>query len=64
MERFCLVQGMPGTGKTQLIIKLIEYFYRENKTILVTSFNNQALTNILDREINEHKVISPEHIIR
>ena len=49
MEHFCLVEGMPGTGKTQLILKLISYFYRIGKTVLVTSFTNQALTNILSR---------------
>lgn len=40
---------MPGTGKTQLILKLISYFYRTGKSVLVTSFTNQALTNILSR---------------
>jgi nucleoside-triphosphatase THEP1 len=49
MERFCLIQGMPGTGKTQLIQKLIQYFYKMGQTVLVTSFTNQALSNILDR---------------
>lgn len=56
-ERLCLVEGMPGTGKTQLILKLIQYFYRQGKTVLVTSFTNQALVNILDREINNEKKI-------
>lgn len=44
---------MPGTGKTELIIRLIEYYDRIGKTVLVTSFTNQALSNILDREIKK-----------
>jgi KaiC/GvpD/RAD55 family RecA-like ATPase len=49
MDKFCLVQGMPGTGKTQLIIKLIQYYYRIGQTVLITSYTNQTLTNILTR---------------
>lgn len=64
MDRFCLVEGMPGTGKTQLILKLVQYYYRIGKTVLVTSFTNQALSNILDREMNEQKKIPIDHIIR
>lgn len=63
-SRFCLVEGMPGTGKTQLILKLIQYFYRIGLTVLITSFTNQALSNILDRELSTHKVIPVQHIIR
>jgi MoxR-like ATPase len=44
---------MPGTGKTQLILKLAQHFFKEGKTILITSYTNQALANILDREINK-----------
>jgi GTPase SAR1 family protein len=55
---------MPGTGKTQLIIKLIQYYYRKDKTILITSFTNQALTNILNRELKNEKIIPTECISR
>ena len=53
MEKFALVQGMPGTGKTKLILKLAEYFYGQGKIVLITAFTNQALLNILEREIHE-----------
>ena len=49
MDKMCLIEGMPGTGKTQLILRLIEYFYSQGKTVLVTSFTNQSLSNIIDR---------------
>jgi DNA replication protein DnaC len=48
-RKFCLVEGLPGTGKTQLILKLMHYFYRIGQRVLVTAYTNQALTNILRR---------------
>ena len=48
-EKFCLVEGMPGTGKTQLILQLIEHFYATGLRVLVTAFTNQAIVNILIR---------------
>lgn len=64
MQKFCLVEGMPGTGKTQLILKLAQHFFKEGKTILITSYTNQALANILDREINQEKQIPLDCMIR
>jgi superfamily I DNA/RNA helicase len=46
-ERFCLVEGMPGTGKTELIIRLILKFSTMKKNVLITTFTNRALDNIL-----------------
>lgn len=64
MNKFALVQGMPGTGKTKLILKLAEYFYAQNKKVLITAFTNQALFNILEREIHDEKIIKAEHLVR
>ena len=64
MNKFALVQGMPGTGKTKLILKLAEYFYGQGKKVLITAFTNQALFNILEREVHDEKIIKPQHLVR
>jgi DNA replication ATP-dependent helicase Dna2 len=38
---------MPGTGKTFLIAHLIKILAQENRYVLVTSFTNSALDNII-----------------
>jgi DNA replication ATP-dependent helicase Dna2 len=48
-KKFCLIEGMPGTGKTELIIGLIEYFCKQGLRTLITTFTNRALDNILER---------------
>lgn len=47
---------MPGTGKTELIIKLIEKFSKLGKRILITTFTNRSLDNILERLIESDKI--------
>ncbi len=45
-----LVQGPPGTGKTTVIVKWVEYFIKtEKKSVLVSSKNNKAVDNVLER---------------
>ena len=50
-DSFCtLVKGMPGTGKTDLIVRVLDKYKRmQNKTVLIASFTNRALDNILQR---------------
>lgn len=40
---------MPGTGKTYFIIELIDYLINEEKKILLSTFTNQALDNIISK---------------
>jgi Ni2+-binding GTPase involved in maturation of urease and hydrogenase len=47
---------MPGTGKTELIIRLIEKFSKMKKTVLVTTFTNRSLDNILERLVDSERV--------
>jgi superfamily I DNA and/or RNA helicase len=54
---------MPGTGKTELIIRLIEKFSKMKKTVLITTFTNRSLDNILERLIDSGK-IDKEKVIR
>lgn len=46
---YLLVLGPPGTGKTTVIGKWVEHFTQRGKRILVTSQNNQAVDNVLER---------------
>jgi superfamily I DNA and/or RNA helicase len=47
---------MPGTGKTELIVKLIEKCHSLNKSVLITTFTNRSLDNILERTFNSGKI--------
>lgn len=38
---------MPGTGKTTTITALIEILIKNNKKVLITSYTNTAVDNIL-----------------
>lgn len=44
-----LVQGPPGTGKTQTIVNIIANQVLKGKTVLISSNNNQAVTNIIEK---------------
>lgn len=45
-----LVMGPPGTGKTTVILEWIKYFVKqEHLRVLVSSQNNKAVDNVLDR---------------
>lgn len=44
-----LVLGPPGTGKTTVIATWVEKFVQEGKKVLITSQNNKAVDNVLER---------------
>lgn len=44
-----LVMGPPGTGKTTVILAWIKHFIGEDKRVLVSSKNNKAVDNVLER---------------
>ncbi|NCC80219.1 MAG: hypothetical protein EOM07_11545, partial [Clostridia bacterium] len=44
------VMGPPGTGKTTVILEWVKYFVlEENKRVLISSQNNKAVDNVLER---------------
>lgn len=46
-EDYALILGMPGTGKTTVIAHLIARLALAGKTVLLTSYTNSAVDNIL-----------------
>lgn len=44
-----LVMGPPGTGKTTVIIQWVKYFVSQNMRVLISSQNNKAVDNVLER---------------
>lgn len=50
---YSLVLGPPGTGKTTVILEWVRYFVNQGKRVLVTSQNNKAVDNVLERLVQE-----------
>ncbi|WEK53710.1 MAG: AAA domain-containing protein [Candidatus Cohnella colombiensis] len=49
-EDALLVLGPPGTGKTTVILEWVKHFVRnEGKRVLISSQNNKAVDNVLER---------------
>ena len=45
-----VIQGPPGTGKTSKMAKLTALLLKENKSVLVTAFTNQALMELAKKD--------------
>lgn len=46
-EDYALVLGLPGTGKTSTIATAIKALVDRGKSVLITSYTNSAVDNIL-----------------
>ena len=46
-ENFVLLKGMPGSGKTTLIVAMVRLLVQMNKTVLLTSYTHSALDHLL-----------------
>lgn len=44
---------MPGTGKTTTTAEIIKSLVKHNKSVLVTSYTNAALDNILGKLVDQ-----------
>ncbi len=52
-RNYNLVLGMPGTGKTHVIVILLKILIECQKKVLVTTHTHSALDNILKRFVEE-----------
>lgn len=52
-----LVLGPPGTGKTTVISLWVEYFISQGKRVLISSQNNAAVDNVLERFDGKGEVV-------
>lgn len=48
-ENYMLIKGLPGTGKTETLIQLIQLLMIMKKSVIITSHTNSAVDNILIR---------------
>lgn len=48
-QKLSVIEGPPGTGKTQTILNIIANLILQNKTIAIVSSNNSAITNIQEK---------------
>ncbi|CAE7189963.1 unnamed protein product, partial [Rhizoctonia solani] len=46
-QDYALVLGMPGTGKTTMVVELIKELVRRGKSVLLTSYTHSAVDTIL-----------------
>lgn len=53
-EKYMLIKGLPGTGKTKTISAIIRLFILCGKSVLVTSHTNSAVDNVLSKLKNFH----------
>ncbi len=48
-KRLSVIEGPPGTGKTQTILNIIANLIMDGKTVAVVSNNNAAIQNVYDK---------------
>ena len=52
-SNFSIIEGPPGTGKTQTILNIIANVIKDNKTIAIVSGNNSATANVAEKLIQK-----------
>eukprot|EP00955_Chlamydomonas_euryale_P116560 366426-Chlamydomonas_euryale.AAC.24 len=57
MRDYMLLLGMPGTGKTTTIVHIIKALLAAGCSILITSYTNSAVDNILIKLAEDHEAL-------
>lgn len=52
-NEYILIKGMPGTGKTQTLVALVELLVRIGKSVLITAHTHSAVDNVLLKLIHQ-----------
>lgn len=47
MKDYCVIQGLPGTGKTSTIVFLARLLAAQGKRVLITSYTHSAVDNVM-----------------
>ena len=48
-QDYCLILGMPGTGKTTVVAKIIAALAKAGKSVLIASYTHSAVDNIVEK---------------
>lgn len=56
-NKFTLIQGMPGTGKTTVLAFIIKCYYCIGYNILIMSYTNLAVDNILQKIVDSVELL-------
>ena len=48
-QDYCLILGMPGTGKTTVVAKIIVALAEAGKSVLIASYTHSAVDNIVEK---------------
>ncbi|GAV29289.1 hypothetical protein PMKS-002771 [Pichia membranifaciens] len=51
IEDYCLILGMPGTGKTTVISSIVDSIVKSGMTVLISSYTHSAVDNICEKLI-------------
>ncbi|HCK1662647.1 TPA: AAA family ATPase, partial [Escherichia coli] len=48
-SQISVIEGPPGTGKTQTILNIVANILIQNKTVAILSNNNSAVSNVYEK---------------
>lgn len=51
-EDYCLILGMPGTGKTTVIASIVKALANSGKTVLIAAYTHSAVDNIVEKVLD------------
>ena len=58
---YCLILGMPGTGKTSVITEMVRRMVARGASVLITAYTNTAVDHILNKLLAKVTVTRGAH---